>query len=203
MSGRRSRWMILATALAAAVVLIARTAAAADGEVRDPRCGLWCLYVALRGLDFEIPDPQALEVKLGSPTPQGFSLAQLETAAQDCGAETLAVSTTLANLKHRPGRFACIAHDRRGHFVLVSDIKNGQVTVIDPPRVEQIPQPTFEALWDGVALLVSRGPLPVDPLPSRGLMNIWIGILSVLAIGVAAAMYSRRIRQVSTARPAH
>ena len=129
-----------------------------DAAVR-PECGFYCLAVGLRTFGVEGSGAAALRARLGDPGAEGYSLAELDRAATDLGAQTLAVETTLENLKARAAageRFAAIAHVDENHFVLVSGFEpDGRVKVIDPPQSYLQPAETFTARWDGRALLLS------------------------------------------------
>ena len=157
--------------LAAAAALLpglpgAGAAEAAGPPVPKPECGFYCLAVGLR--TFEIPGAgaAALRARLGDPGPEGYSLAELDRAATDLGAKTLAVRTSLANLGARRDageRFAAIAHVDGNHFVLVSGFEpDGRVKLIDPPGDYSQPPETFAARWDGTALLISPDPLTAE-----------------------------------------
>lgn len=124
----------------------------------DPRCGSKCLYLALKLLDHPVEFTE-LERLLGEPSGAGYTLAQLEDAARQLGAETLGVQTTLDNLARRPGRFACLALIDGGHYVLFQSVSDGTVSVVDPPRTFELPRATMQARWQGTALLLANRPL--------------------------------------------
>jgi hypothetical protein len=161
----------------------------------DPRCGSRCLYVALRALEFDVPNLAELETRLGGVPPGGFSLAQLEQAARSYGAQTLGVKTSADNLTKRVGRFCCIAHLNGSHFVLLADIDGDTVSVADPPGLTELPIDTLMSQWSGVALLVSRDPLEAEEsLGGSGTLAMLLTGLGcvVLALGVALAIRSAR-----------
>jgi len=135
--------------------------ASAPERPHDLRCGGYCLYVALKGLDLPAGSFEELEKLLGQPSSEGYSLGQLQEAAQRMGAQTLAVSTSLENLARRGGRFACIVPIAGSHFVLLADAAEDDVLVLDPPKpsANRIPRDTFESRWNHMALLISADPL--------------------------------------------
>lgn len=171
-----------------------------SGPLRDPMtCGARCLRVALLALTERPPGLGALQQELGPPGPRGVDLARLGQAAERRGLHTLAVSTSLENLRARPERFACIAQiqDRtHAHFVLLYDVDDEQVDLIDPPRKLRVPIPTFQQSWTGRALLIGReGFLPEEaivPPRSRWPLLALVGVGVAVLVGLALA--SRRVR---------
>jgi hypothetical protein len=75
----------------------------------DSRCGSKCLFVALRAIGIGPESFSELERSLGPPGPEGYSFSELQAQARSCGAQTIAVQTTLANLLARREEFVCIA----------------------------------------------------------------------------------------------
>ncbi len=136
----------------------------------DVTCGSQCLYISLKALDFDVPPVDELEERLGPPTPEGYSLAQIADVAQTLGAHTLGVQSNVANLERRPGRFACIAKWANGHFVILGGVdEHRRMLVIDPPRSFSAPVDVISSQWDGTALLVSPAPLLAEEeLPRPG-----------------------------------
>jgi hypothetical protein len=49
----------------------------ADIEVRDLRCGAYCMYVALKGFGFEVPNFEAFVQELGGREADGYSIARV------------------------------------------------------------------------------------------------------------------------------
>ena len=94
---------------------------------------------------------EELESKLGQPSPVGYSMEQLATAARSFGAQTLGVETSLDNLVRRPNRFVCIALLKQGHFVNVYDIAEDRVYFADPPELRQAGLDAFRSIWTGRA----------------------------------------------------
>lgn len=141
------------------------------------RCGAYCLYVSLKALDFKMPSYQEFESKLGPPGVHGYSMEQLYLAAEEYGASTLGVVTTLENLQRRTGRLACIARLGTDHFVNISRVADGTVRIIDPPGKYDLPVDTLAAQWDGKALLVSTGPLASEESITRApILPIVLGV---------------------------
>ncbi len=125
----------------------------------DLRCGAYCLFVSLTGLELWERSFAELETALGQPTVAGYSMAQLEKFAREQGAHTLAIETDLDRLPRRGQPFACIALLEGNHFVNVYDMDKQQVYVIDPPKEYAAPLDTFRLLWTRKALLISKAPL--------------------------------------------
>lgn len=149
----------------------------------EPRCGSNCLYVAIRLLGHPLDSLSKLEEVLGEPSPKGFTLAELSDAARHFKVETLGVETSFQNLTRRTGRFACIAHVDGGHFVLFHNAEQGKVTVVDPPRVYEVPLDTMRTRWQGKALLLANVPLARE----ETLNGTWPWKPIVVGAGVVAA----------------
>ena len=122
-------------------------------------CGTYSLYVGLRSLDANLSGLDTIEAELGPPPRGGHSMADLASTAEKLGFQTLGVHTTLHNLSQRPGRFACIAHLKHGHFVLIAKSDEAGVHVVDPPSAKVIARNVWDAAWEGDALLISTAPL--------------------------------------------
>ena len=146
------------------------------------RCGSYCLYVAMKALGGGPESFAALEKHLGTPGPNGYSIAQLGDAAEAEGFHALAVRTSVEQLARRDQSFVPIALLDRGHFVIVRDHKDNEIAVVDPPASSVVPKTSFEATWSGQALLISRTPL--EPLKATSSFP-WLGGL-LAAVGVAA-----------------
>lgn len=161
----------------------------------DLRCGAYCLYTALKALDFPVTSFEELERRLGAATPLGYSFNHLQLAAESYRAQTLALSTNLEELRRLPRPFACIARMTTGHFVIVGDVSDKDVWTINAPDSVVIPRETFESLWDGNVLLVSHEKLTADERISRPAVA-WAaaGLASAIAIAWIAArrLFSRR-----------
>ncbi len=132
-------------------------------------CGAYCLYLGLKSIDLPVESLERLQEELGSPPKGGYSLGQIDAVAQKHGAQTLGVQTTLDNLRVRTERFACIAHLKENHFVLLAKIDTEGVMVVDPPHHRLVPFVTWGRDWDGVALLLSPTPLK----PEEDLRQPW------------------------------
>ncbi len=146
-------------------------------------CGTYSLYVGLNSLDAELSGLDALERTLGPPPRGGHSMAELARTAEKLGFKTLGVQTNLRHLSQRTGRFACIAHMKHGHFVLIAKVDESGVHVVDPPRRNVVAEHVWNAAWGGPALLISRDPL----LPEQE-----VEVLSQLA---SQAELTRQVRQ--------
>jgi len=183
----------IAATVGIAWVTFAQTPSGLPGSSRsDVRCGSYCLYVALKALDLGPGTYEELEEALGPPSDDGYSMLQLQEQAERFGAETLAVKTTLENLRKRERPLGCIAYlDERSHYVLIGDIEDNTVFVVDPPRSYELPAATLSALWSGEALLLSHKPLaPEEALSGRGVAFplIVIAVISVIAIAALLAV---------------
>jgi ABC-type bacteriocin/lantibiotic exporter with double-glycine peptidase domain len=163
---------------------------------RQPElCGAHCLFMALRALDAPIDGLQPLVSRLGDPPDGGYSLAQLAAEAEKFDLHTLGVETSLASLSRRPGRFVCIAHMKKGHFVVIAKCDERNVTVVNPPEAQTIPASTFLGQWDGKALILSREPvIPEGQIPVPwGRMAYFLGAV-VLALVSGVVIWGRNRR---------
>lgn len=184
------RSLLSVSMLCGSCVALATTARADEGSPPLLRCGSHCLYTALNLFDKGPDKFEDLETLMGQPTFQGYSLAEIQEAAEKYGLVTLTVSTTLENLQARTDRFACIAHINDSHFVLVGDVKGGKVSLIDPPRSFTLPTATFLSQWDGAALLLSDVALEAEESINNRRWRVvmlwrlaWCSIGAVVAIG--------------------
>lgn len=143
-----------------AVSLLPDSAAVVNGgEQADPidrRCGAYCLYVGMGALDIDLPEFERFEAMLGTAEPAGYSMQQLVDCARQFGCETLGVRTTCENLADRSGRFACIALTGGRHYVLLTDLRENEATIVDPPREFTTSRAALLNQWNGECLLVSR-----------------------------------------------
>ena len=120
----------------------------------DLRCGGYSLFILLEALGIA-PDQYAdFEAELGPPGSSGYSMLQLAEQATRSGAKTLAVRTSLENLRSRNDPFACICLLDEGHFVLLYDLDEKYAHVVDFPRSYKTGVDAFLGRWDGEALLV-------------------------------------------------
>jgi ABC-type bacteriocin/lantibiotic exporter with double-glycine peptidase domain len=85
------------------------------------QCGLHCLFVGMVALDVEAKLDD-VEGKLGPPQAGGYSLADLKRVAKGYGLKTAAVRTSAENLSRRNERFACMAHVKGHHFVMLMNV---------------------------------------------------------------------------------
>lgn len=164
----------------------------------DVRCGSYCLYVALKGLGGKVASVAEVEDFMGPPPSGGYSMADLDAAARHFGFQTMAVETTLERLAARSERFACIAHVRGHHFLLIADASDGEVHVIDPPRSYTAAPAAINAIWDGKALLISQQSLEPEELvvvPLRKRPRAWIGfaVMLVLLLSATVICFRRRL----------
>ena len=161
----------------------------------DLRCGEYCLAVSLRALEIASPGVVELETKLGQPGPMGFSMKQLAEVAEQYGAYTLGMDTSLDHLERRRGRFACIALDEnRGHFFCISDIDSKSVHLVDPPERRVVSRDAFGRLWKGRAMLISNR--PIDPsvpgrLPTWAVIIGWLSVAALILVGLRLVINRR------------
>lgn len=128
-------------------------------QTPDDLCGAYTLYVALRSLDCPLDTFDGFEKSLGPPPRGGYSLAELAEAAHKLKFQTLGVRTSLESLASRQGRFACIAHMNKDHFVLIAQIDETRLEIIDPPRKYSVNRDVWNKVWQGDAMLISASPL--------------------------------------------
>jgi ABC-type bacteriocin/lantibiotic exporter with double-glycine peptidase domain len=191
------------TASALALNIIAMSALLQAGTTRDAdeRCGLYCLYVALKSLDVAVPTPEELEQRLGPPPASGYSLGELEAVAREYGTHTLGAQTTVENLQRRAERFACIAHVEGNHFVNLIDVSDGAVSVIDPPSEYSIPIDVLRARWDGKALLISNASLVREEDLPRPWRWGWSAVAALVFTGLLLGWFVVVRRKKSEGAP--
>lgn len=157
----------------------------------DPKCGLYCLYVALKALDIPVKTIEDLEKELGPPSAAGYSFEDLEKVASELGAKTLGVTTTAENLKRRKRPFTCIAQVLRTngeHYVLITDVTDKGIMVCDPPSSGPalVPFETFATQWIGRSLLISPNELESEASVTPWNWKPWAygaaGLMGVLAL---------------------
>jgi len=163
----------------------------------DVRCGLYALYVALRAVEIPVASLEELTKRLGPPTKEGYSLGQLQDAAESYGAQTLAVQTNLERLGWRPRPFSVIAHLDGTHFVNLVAFEPGKVRIVDAPETAVVSPEALHRRWSGAALLIAKQPLTAEEQltnPRRWRQLLWVvgGLLS--AIGAVVWLVSRRSR---------
>lgn len=148
-------------------------------------CGARCLFVAAHSLDETVPVTFEELLKRLPAEKDGVSLSQLQEQATALNFHTLAVQTSLPALNDRQRPFACIAHLKRRHFVLITKYDGQTVTISDPPESYTLPAATFLTEWDGHALLLARTALvPEETIVSAKWWrdvgkqcSIWGGVL--------------------------
>ena len=189
-----TRWLALLLAFAPSAV------AAADAPVlpvKDdsymaggPYCGIFAVFGALKAEGFEPQIDTLVQARyVGSEL--GSSIVELETAARDHGAHSLAIEgMTSASL--RSSRHPIVLHVRRpghgttfGHWVLFLGCEGDDALILDAPHsVERMPMTELLAHWDGIGLVVSREPI-------AAVSYSWVGwfegalVLAVLLGGFA------------------
>jgi hypothetical protein len=184
-----------------ALLLVIAGLPARAATAQDSRCGSYCLYVALKSLELGPDSFEELEQRLGDPEQGGYTMEQLDQAAQSLGAKTIAVRTTLENLASRPESFACIALINNSHFILLYDSDQNVVRLCDPPGLKEMPVSTFRSAWSGEALLLGNSDfLPEEAVDQSRRKTARImaaakagGLALALAlVGLAARAFLRR-----------
>lgn len=155
------------------------------GRPRDENvyCGSYSLFTALKALGAAPATFDELDEALGKPTAAGYSMAQLEAAARRQGLQTLAVETSLDNLRWRDERFACLTIINEHHFVLLYKLTDRTAYVCDPPRVYDVPRELFESAWSRQALLI--GPTAFVSEETVASRRAWARRLEVLGLSAA------------------
>jgi ABC-type bacteriocin/lantibiotic exporter with double-glycine peptidase domain len=150
----------------------------------NPLCGPECLYTALLTLKVDPGNYADFLDKVGDVDARGTSLGRLAELAAEYGVSTLAVETSLENLRRRQAGppFACIAHVDGDHFVLIGAVEDKAVWTINPPGEGLVAAPAFAQRWNGQALLLSLSPLvPEEQLPAPG--TRWLSWAIAIAAG--------------------
>ncbi len=191
------RWLVLAVLIFSGLASAGFVTAEDPGinKPRDPRCGLYCLYVAEGALGKQSGAISELEKGLGKIGGDGYSIDALKDQAIRDGFFAIVVKTDLPTIATIQRPFACVALTKRPHFVLLSDVQDGQVHVIDAPRDYVVPVDTFVQDWQGYALILSE-------VPIRYHTNRWIWIAGtvVLVIGlIVLILVWRRSRSAAFA----
>jgi rhodanese-related sulfurtransferase len=152
-----------------------------------PHCGLYCLYTVFKlegiAVDFgSLVKPKYLGSRKGS------SFAELKQATHDFGLNAFSLSRlTSADLKHiSTPTILHVKSSRRqkdyDHFVLYLGNKNGNAIILDPPAdISLVEFASLAPKWNGNALLVSAGPLPVREITisSRMRLAVYAGLAVV------------------------
>jgi len=137
-------------------------------HIPDVNCGVYCLKSALSTLRQPPEILARVDEIIGAPAAGGYSIRQLDTAAQQLGLQSTAVRTTPENLQFRHRPFVCIALLSDSHFVILANIENDAVTIVDPPAIRETSLPALLSQWDGTALILSTEPLETeDDLTAR------------------------------------
>jgi ABC-type bacteriocin/lantibiotic exporter with double-glycine peptidase domain len=170
-----------------------------DQQTADVRCGAYCLMTALLTLDQAPVSLDELLETLGPPTTSGYSIHQLQLAAERYGAFCAAVRTTPANLRQRNKPLVCIALLNNQHFAILADVNQTSVTVVDPPRSYEVPLETMLTQWDGTALLISDRPLEAEESLAGRIQRshfLWNGAVSAALVALLIILI-RMIRSLN------
>ncbi|HWE39097.1 MAG TPA: DUF1573 domain-containing protein [Isosphaeraceae bacterium] len=185
------------------VVAMGQVPAEPGSKTADLRCGSYSLYIALKAIDRAPPTFEDLEKTLGSPGPGGYSMKQLEDGAKQRGAQTIAVETTLDNLRWRREPFACITLINDNHFVVFYNIDDQYVYYINAPHEVKLPIDTFRPVWSRQCLLIGPEPFAPEESIRRPWSRAWIlgGVLGIAFVVIFIALWfaARRSRAVARA----
>ena len=189
------------------LLLCLMLSAAEPRDDREELCGTYSLFVGLNSLDANLPGLEIIEQTLGPPPRGGHSMADLAAAAEKHGFKTLGVNTTLRNIAERPGRFACIAHLKEGHFALIAQVDTEGVHLVDPPSTSVVMENVWNTVWDGDALLISAESLlpeaeveelaerAEESLSTRQATRQWTVVTGItLALAAISWLVMRRLR---------
>lgn len=170
----------------------------------DLRCGSMCLYIGMKSLGAPIPLFDDVERRFGPAGPMGYSLDQIRVVAEQFGIHATPVVTNLDNLTRRQRPFACIAHLKTGHFVLIGDITDKSVFIVNPPYVaHELPIATFLTQWDNRALVLSSHEVQPEEALNRQ-FSMWqlIAIVSsallLIATYLCARLFSKSKQSMSS-----
>ncbi|MDX2036958.1 MAG: cysteine peptidase family C39 domain-containing protein [Isosphaeraceae bacterium] len=180
----------LAVLSASCLVLCSHGVRAQTGADEKPIpeafCGGYALSVAFEAMGIERCSPEQVLDALGEPA-NGYSIAQLEAEAKRRGLHTLMVRTSLDNLRWRKEPLLCVTLILNRHFVVLHDLSDRFVQYVDYPRNVSIPIETWDAIWEGNSLLLSRVELEAEESIGRRRMlrqSAIVGTLVCLALAV-------------------
>ena len=170
------------------------------GQEPDKDCGVRCMFVGLHAADEQCGISLAEIRKKLAPGDTGNTMQQLSDLATSAGFQALTLQTSLDAIRMRERPFACIAHLKSGHFVLLADVSEETVDVLDPPRRRKpVPSTTFTSVWSGNVLLISKSPLESEDMINGKLM--WLTwqkrlflVFKLMASGFAAYLMIRALR---------
>lgn len=151
-------------------------------EERNAECGCHCLYVAMAAISNNHPTLQQLQKELGDAPDSGYSVRELQLAAEHFGYQALAVKTDLRSLGKRDSPFVCIALLSSGHFVVIAGVNDEVVHIIDPPSAYVLTQCELTKRWNGEALLTSIQPMKTEEELNRSPSWVVVLILGVVAL---------------------
>ncbi len=171
-------------------------------QTRHPRCGLYCLYTAMKLADREVDFRELLKPGyIGSR--KGSSLAELKQAAKDneMYAESVAKLTSRV-LRESP--HPVILHVKStadskdyDHFELFLKTENGQAKLFNPPEpVRLVPFYELAPRWDGTGLIVSDKPIKLGAL--FGPAHKRFIIYAVIAIAIILTVHWGRKKWLSS-----
>jgi hypothetical protein len=150
-----ARWFSLIQ-VAVVIMLALSTQLAFAQTGPDPACGAKCLYMSMRQLGISPPTYRHLLEKLGKPSKEGYSLAELQSAAVSFGLNAKCVEMNIESLTLL--ECEAILHVEPGHFVLLSKSASAELTVFEASTGYARPGPADPDVlsnWTGKALLLS------------------------------------------------
>jgi len=157
---------------------------------REPYCGLYCVYAALRYYGRTVDFAKMLDPKYVG-TAEGSSVRELQSAAEDNGLYTATVANLSSDVLART-KSPVILHVRRDdarevydHYILLLEVNGDKAVVFDPSTsVTSAPIHEIAWRWDGKALFLSKSPISM----SRMLGPTYGQILACLLLGVPVAV---------------
>jgi ABC-type bacteriocin/lantibiotic exporter with double-glycine peptidase domain len=172
-------------------------------------CGANCLFAAMYSIDQSKTPRLSVVIEKLSPGLQGNNLDQLRQLAEEQQFPCLAVRTDLETLESRERPFACIAHMKRGHYVIIQDLDKAMITVVDPPRSYSVARDAFAADWSGNCLLIAATALESEGGVTRRTAirrtlrrgTFVVAFIAALTVGtmVVRRMYASRRSRINAA----
>jgi len=159
-----------------------------SSERSDIYCGSRCLYIGLKALEASPKSYNQLQDRIGDPGLGGYSMLQLERVAQGHGLYARSVHTTLENLVARREGLVCLTLSPENHYVVLSNIGKETVTLLDPPRVVEVPTDTFVAKWTRNCLLLSHTQLEEEESVTRRIYYKRLWKLGIATCGMLIAI---------------
>jgi hypothetical protein len=187
----------LARLLLIASLVFARTVLATEpDENRGLDCGVNALFILLT-LEKQPARLDRLESALPARRPDGYSMAELASAARSLGLDVEGVRFAKGDRALRRPAIAFLIGPAGGHYAVIRPVgtTGTMVQVIDPPHVPWIADydRVFSSRpWTG-RILVAR-----DPWTLRGSVALTAGVAGFVSLLAGAGVALGRIRQNSS-----